>query len=195
MKASCNASPRACEDGILWFWKASHCWGETWMHIFCHAVLSSNLLISVSIPLNMRCTLIKPSFKYAHKKTFLQAFYAEFLANLVDNSRIWYQRNLTGIYHRNCTVARAKTVETLCAGKAKQNSKQTCLFPSPEAESKFQQCFPPHGVSQKYMCCYDFCLVPVEYGNDSPAIFVIISQSVPLDFSIYADRNTVMPHD
>lgn len=71
-----------------------------------------------------------------------------------------------------------KTVETLCAGKAKQNSEQTCLFPSPEAESGIHKCFPLRGVSQQYMCCYDFCPVHVQYGNDSLAIFVIISQSI-----------------
>lgn len=72
---------------------------------FATQVLSSNLLICISIPFNMRRTLIKPSFKYIHKKTSLQALFAEFLANLADSSRIWYQRSLTGIYHRNCTVA------------------------------------------------------------------------------------------
>ena len=87
-----------------------------------------------------------------------------------------------------------KTAETLCAGKAKQNSKQTCLFPSPEAESKLHKCFPLHGVSQQYMCCYDFCPVHVQYGNDSLAIFVIISQSIS-GFQHLSSRGTVMPHD
>lgn len=88
----------------------------------------------------------------------------------------------TGEPRRRYTIGDAqqhglKTVETLCAGKAKQNSEQTCLFPSPEAESKLHKCFPLHGVSQQYMHCYDFCPVHVQYGNDSLAIFVIISQS------------------